>query len=336
MRQFRVVHLGVAAVLAAACVTATGLVRSASAAGSGGVASSLVPITPCRLVDTRPGSVDGGSRTIPLGPNETAIFQVTGTNGACSIPAAATGIVTNVTVVGPSAASYVTIFPADAGTRPTASNLNFVAGQPPTANQVTVGLSATGSIATYNLAGTVDLIVDVVGYYEASPVGGARPGSASSDPTCPATGCVSFFSGLDAANVDGSRLLTSDACLRLAGASGFALMPLDLPAGALIESMRVRYRSADARQFQNIQRRSPEARADNTGFRLYSMNETGGLVARSSVLQSVTTSSSAATGMISLSTGGVAQGRDSQYLLKIEIRGGGQEFCGAEVTYRFI
>jgi hypothetical protein len=67
----------------------------------------------------------------------------------------------------------VTFYPADANPRPTASNLNVVAGAPPTPNQVTVGLSATGAISIYNNGGTVDLIVDVVGYYLPLPASGS-------------------------------------------------------------------------------------------------------------------------------------------------------------------
>ena len=64
--------------------------------------------------------------------------------------------------------------------RPTASNLNFTAGSPPTPNQVTVGLSATGAIGVYNLSGTVDIIVDIVGYYQAAATGGGGGGGGGS------------------------------------------------------------------------------------------------------------------------------------------------------------
>lgn len=76
----------------------------------------------------------------------------------------------------PWASSYVTIYPADASPRPTASNLNFVAGAAPTPNQVTVGLSAAGAIGIFNLSGKVDLIVDIGGYYLAGPGGTGAEG----------------------------------------------------------------------------------------------------------------------------------------------------------------
>jgi hypothetical protein len=137
-------------------------------------ASSFVPITPCRLIDTRPAPDNVGVRSTPIGAGETYVATVWGTNGACTIPSTATGVSLNAVAVHPTAASYLTIFPADA-TRPLASNLNWVAGQAPTPNAVTAALSADGRLGLYNLAGTVDVLVDVVGYYVPSSSGPAGP-----------------------------------------------------------------------------------------------------------------------------------------------------------------
>ena len=168
--QFRLVHIGVAAAIAAATVTAFGLAQSVGA-GTGS-ASVYVPIVPCRLLDTRPAPDTVGAQSTPLHAAEVVTFAVWGTNGNCTIPNAATGIATNATAVNPTATSYVTIYPADASPRPTASNLNVVAGSPPTPNQVTVGLSATGAISVYNNGGTLDLVIDIVGYYQPAAGGG--------------------------------------------------------------------------------------------------------------------------------------------------------------------
>ncbi len=170
MRQFRLVHVGVAAAIAAATVTAVGLAQSAGA--TGGTASVFVPIVPCRLVDTRPAPNNVGTLSTPLQAAQVVTFAVWGSNGNCTIPTSATGIATNATAVHPTADSYVTIYPADASPRPTASNLNVVAGQAPTPNQVTVGLSAAGAISAYNNGGTLDLVIDIVGYYQPAPTGG--------------------------------------------------------------------------------------------------------------------------------------------------------------------
>lgn len=160
-----------------------GSLLTASAAGSS-AASSFVPITPCRLFDTRAGSDNIGPRATPLGPDETHIAHVWGANGNCTVPAGATSVSLGVTVVNPTAASYLTVFPADA-TRPLASNLNWVAGQAPTPNAVTAPLSADGRMGLYNLAGTVDVLVDVVGYYELSSGGQAGPPGAPGAPGNP-------------------------------------------------------------------------------------------------------------------------------------------------------
>jgi hypothetical protein len=101
-------------------------------------------------------------------------FAVWGGNGNCTIPTTATGIASNVTAVGPTASSYLTVYPADANPRPAASNLNVTAAAPPTPNQVTVALSAAGSIAIYNSSGSVNVIVDIVGYYIPATGGGTQ------------------------------------------------------------------------------------------------------------------------------------------------------------------
>jgi hypothetical protein len=135
-----------------------GLIHATSPSG----AAAFVPITPCRLMDTRP-AFQVGSRGTPLGPGETYSVAGTGTVGQCTIPAGATGLQLNVTAVNASLLTYLTLWPAGQ-TRPTASSLNPAPGQPPTPNAVTASLGG-GQFSIYNLQGTVDVIADVVGYY---------------------------------------------------------------------------------------------------------------------------------------------------------------------------
>jgi hypothetical protein len=143
-----------------------------SAANSG--PSSFVPIVPCRLVDTRPTSQVGPIGT-PIGPDTAVTVTVHGTNGNCTIPNTAVGVVTNTTAVNPTAPSFLTVYPGDAAARPTASNLNYVPGSPPTPNQVTVGLSGDGKINVFNRFGSIDVVIDVVGYYLPASGGPAAP-----------------------------------------------------------------------------------------------------------------------------------------------------------------
>jgi hypothetical protein len=72
-------------------------------------------------------------------------------------------VVLNVTVTNTTAASFLTVYPSDAP-RPTASDLNWTAGLT-VPNLVVVKLGADGKIALYNLAGSTDVIADVVGWY---------------------------------------------------------------------------------------------------------------------------------------------------------------------------
>ena len=91
-------------------------------------------------------------------------------NGAITgVPASATAVVVNVTAAHGTSASYLTVYPAGAATVPTAASVIFIAGQA-IANRVTVGVGTNGQIEVYNHTGTVNVDVDVDGYY--SGVGG--------------------------------------------------------------------------------------------------------------------------------------------------------------------
>jgi hypothetical protein len=112
----------------------------------------FVSIAPSRVLDTRTA---GGS----VQPNETRVVTVTGS----SVPAAATAVSLNVTVVDPSA-GYLAVWPADQS-RPTTSVLNYD-DQQTIANAVTVRVSGGGQIAVASSSST-HLIIDVVGWYAA-------------------------------------------------------------------------------------------------------------------------------------------------------------------------
>ena len=149
---------------AIAVAVGAGGLMSASADISAGEKPVLVSITPCRVADTRPTETVG-PRNTPLTANETYTLNVRGSNGNCTIPADAVGVSVNVTAVFPTGDSFFTLFPADAATRPLASNLNFVGGQPPVSNSASIRLSADGKMSIYNLAGAVHFALDITGYY---------------------------------------------------------------------------------------------------------------------------------------------------------------------------
>lgn len=129
--------------------------------------TTFVPITPCRLFDTRPAPNTVGARSSALAAADTHIQQVTGAQGDCTLPDDVTAVSLNVTIANPTSQSFLSVFPSDAD-RPTASNLNWVAGQSATPNKVDVKLSSDGRISLYNNRGTVNVFGDVVGYYTTS------------------------------------------------------------------------------------------------------------------------------------------------------------------------
>jgi hypothetical protein len=136
----------------------------ASATISSGERAAFVPISPCRVMDTRPAPDNVGPRYTPLGPADTYSIPVVGVSGFCVLPTDATGVVMNVTAVGPTAGSFLTVFP-QGQPRPLASSLNYAAGQSATPNAVTVDVPASGQVSFYNQAGSVNVIADIVGYY---------------------------------------------------------------------------------------------------------------------------------------------------------------------------
>ncbi|MFN3257473.1 MAG: hypothetical protein ACE37B_17450 [Ilumatobacter sp.] len=148
-------------------------VRAQSDGGSGSV---FVPVVPCRLADTRPAPVGVGSVST-LGAGESSTFEVWGDNGECEgIPSSATGVSLNITALGASAPSFLTVWPS--GDRPTAASLNPFPGQPPVPNAVVSSLSGSGSFDVFNNAGSVNVVIDVNGYYipsEGGPAGPAGP-----------------------------------------------------------------------------------------------------------------------------------------------------------------
>ena len=214
MRRFRG---WTSASLTAALLVVAGGVLTSSAASS--AATAFVPITPCRLFDTRPGTDNVGTRSTPLAADETYTVPAWGANGKCTLPTGITGLSMNVTIVSPTGSSFLTVWPADKD-RPLAASLNWVPGQDPTPNAVTAALSPTGTLSFYNLAGSVHLAVDVVGYYE--PTAGGPPGPAGPAGPRGYSAWDTIPSGLTV-----SGLLTFDAATT--GDTGSDYLQVDLP-----------------------------------------------------------------------------------------------------------
>ena len=105
-----------------------------------------------RIADTR------GHAT--LGPGGTYTLQV---GGVSPVPSPATAVVINVTVTDTTAPSFLTVYPSTA-TRPLASDLNWTA-RLTIPNLVVATLGTTGAIRFYNSAGSTDVVVDLLGYF---------------------------------------------------------------------------------------------------------------------------------------------------------------------------
>jgi hypothetical protein len=110
-------------------------------------------MTPTRLMDTRNGHG-------PIGAGGTMELAIAGQNG---VPANATAVVLNVTVTGPTAASFMTVWPAGT-TQPLASDLDYLAGQT-VPNLVVVMVGTGGAVDFYNGMGSTQVVVDIVGWY---------------------------------------------------------------------------------------------------------------------------------------------------------------------------
>ncbi len=127
--------------------------------------SGFSPLTPGRLMDSREGqsTVDGQFAGIGVrAANSITELQV---GGRAGVPADASAVVLNVTVTGAQGSGFITVFPCGEAL-PTASNLNFVAGDT-VPNAVVVKLGAGGKVCLFAAESATHLIADTNGYFPA-------------------------------------------------------------------------------------------------------------------------------------------------------------------------
>ncbi len=131
----------------------------------------FIGITPCRIADTRGLGFTGQAGPPSLTANVTRNFQITGVvpgvPAQCGIPAGAGAVSFNFAVTNITANGNLIAFPAG-GTPPTVSSLNWQTGFAALSNAAVVPVSGGGGLGVQvNAAGgtTVDLIIDVNGYY---------------------------------------------------------------------------------------------------------------------------------------------------------------------------
>jgi len=114
------------------------------------------------VLDTRfgPDPVNAGRVPVPGGTSINVKLL-----GAGGVPASGVGaVVLNVAVTNPTSASYLTVFPAGPAQPPLAANLNFQPG-PTVPNRMIVMVGANGALSIFNGFGSVDIIVDVNGWF---------------------------------------------------------------------------------------------------------------------------------------------------------------------------
>lgn len=185
--------------------------------------SRFVPVTPCRVVDTRltgPAIGGGSARRFPL------------ISGGCNLPFEATAFSLNVTVVPHEPLGYMTIWPSG-GTRPFVSTLNSTDGRIK-ANAAIVPSSPGGAVDVF-ASNTTDVVLDVNGYF--LPVVGGENYS-----FYPVTPCRVADTRLGAGSIGGPALnagesrtfsLTSPFCNIPATAKAYSVNFTVVPSGPL-------------------------------------------------------------------------------------------------------
>jgi hypothetical protein len=114
-------------------------------------------LPPCRITDTRgaegPAIAAGSNRSFAAADR-------------CGVPAGAAGVALNVAVTGPTTAGNLILFAAG-GVLPNTSTVNYRAGQTRSENAV-LPLGPGGLIGAHSNqpSGTVQLILDVTGYFQ--------------------------------------------------------------------------------------------------------------------------------------------------------------------------
>jgi hypothetical protein len=181
----------------------------------------FVGMTPCRVVDTRPGQgftgafgppslVGGAKRTFPIQSSTT-----------CSIPSIAQAYSFNITIAPPGLVDFVTVSPTPLSLPPTFSTLNGYVNTV-IANAAIVPAGTGGSVDVYASQNT-HLIIDINGYYAPQSGITLAPGSAGAPALSfsgdPGTGIFSAGPGTLSLATGGTNRLTlrSDGDLDLTG-----------------------------------------------------------------------------------------------------------------------
>ncbi|MBV9396454.1 MAG: hypothetical protein JO062_00640 [Bryobacterales bacterium] len=123
---------------------------------------TFIPITPCRVMDTRPGRPFTGPFGVPyLSANTSRSIPIS--TGACGTFPGALAYSMNVTVVPHSTLSFLTIWPSGQPQPAHASTLNSLDGRYK-ANAAIVPAGTGGAVSVY-VTDATDVILDINGYF---------------------------------------------------------------------------------------------------------------------------------------------------------------------------
>ncbi len=133
----------------------------------GDVSSPLpfIAVTPCRVADTRGNGFTGAYGPPALVANATRNFTIT---GQCGIPSGASAVSVNFGALDVGGAGDLRVFPTGGGV-PLVSTMNYNGNTPNIANAAVVPLGTGGAITVLADAVSINLIIDVNGYYASTP-----------------------------------------------------------------------------------------------------------------------------------------------------------------------
>ncbi|MCU1367678.1 MAG: hypothetical protein JWN39_3317 [Ilumatobacteraceae bacterium] len=144
------------------------------------VGPAYTPLDPARLLETRPhlATIDGLAQSGgAIGAGGSINLQVTGRGG---VPATGvSAVVLNITATNQTESSFLTVYPAGTA-RPATSNLNPMPGLV-APNLVIAKVGVGGEITIYNNTGSLDVIVDVHGWFPSDVTARSGTTTATSD-----------------------------------------------------------------------------------------------------------------------------------------------------------
>ncbi|MBL8232600.1 MAG: hypothetical protein JNL98_29145 [Bryobacterales bacterium] len=148
-----------------ATLTVSGVQYTVMQLGSsfGNARLRFVPVTPCRVADTRPEGGKSGAYGPPrMAAGTTREFNLAASG--CGIPASARAYALNVTVAPAGFLGFLTAYPSGQP-RPVSSTLNSWNGRV-VANSTVVGAGANSTVSLF-VTDATDVIIDVNGYFTA-------------------------------------------------------------------------------------------------------------------------------------------------------------------------